>query len=154
MTFGFQARGGTAPSLIGLTYGRCDRSGKPLSSKSDEIDGKDEVLGPPQSVVPDQRHSTKHASKVSSNKRLVRGYRGTRASWGKRRNETIGSVASTRPTSRQALSDLMDLNLALKYNSMEKGGDAGVYHHPGAGITTSSVKPERCATGEIGEGNS
>ena len=35
----------------------------------------------------------------------------------------MGPMVSSRPASRQALSDLMDLNLALKFDKMGKHGE-------------------------------
>lgn len=131
MDFGlFQARGGTAPALTGVAYGRSTRSGRPNPAAKDI--GDDLKVLPKAPVLRNQRQDKPRqgnsgrskAAPRASTKNVARGYRGARAGWGKRhsKNSGVGPTLSSRPASRQALSDLMDLNLALK---MRKSGGVG-----------------------------
>ena len=73
-------------------------------------------------------HRSKGAGRTSSKK--VHGYQqpcggwGKRHSEGRRHNDCMGPMLSTRPASRQSLSDLMDLNLSLKFDKTGKQGEA------------------------------
>lgn len=70
----------------------------------------------------------KCAGRTSSTKK-VHGYQqpcggwGKRHSEGRRHNDGMGPMLSTRPASRQSLSDLMDLNLSLKLDKTGKQGE-------------------------------
>lgn len=61
----------------------------------------------------------------------IYGYQQPRGGWGKRHatgrrysSDGMGPMLSTRPASRQAQSDLMDLNLALKLDKMGTQGES------------------------------
>lgn len=145
MEFGFRARGGTAPALTTMVYGNCSNSGRPNPSY-DQVDGGDDTLGLPKSVVCTKMQGKKGVPRASARKRVTCGYRRTRAGGRNRYVDGIGSTGSVRPISREALSDLMDLNLALKCDNMENSTDTNICSHEGLG---SRGKPrlERCATG-------
>ena len=70
----------------------------------------------------------KGAGRTSSTKK-AHGYQqpcvgwGKRHSEGRRHNDGMGPMLSTRPASRQFLSDLMDLNLSLKFDKTGKQGE-------------------------------
>lgn len=147
MDFGlFQTRGGTAPALTSVAYRRSTRSGRPnptTTAAEDSyrtcehlVDSGDDLKGLPKAPVPRNQRQDKPRQSNSgrakgvprvSTKKVVRGYHGARAGWGKRhgKNSGVGPTLSSRPASHQALSDLMDLNIALKMRKSNGGGGGG-----------------------------
>lgn len=133
MNFGFQARGGTAPTLTSVGYGRSARTGRPAPSP--DLTGLPTAPAPRCRRQDGARQCSNHGRTGkgvtrATMKKAARGYRGTRPNWGKRNSNNsdgMGTMLSTRPASRQALSDLTDLNLALKYDKMKMriGGGGG-----------------------------
>lgn len=138
MDFGFQGRGGTAPALSSVGYGRTTRAGRSVAGdpyRYDEqaLEGVGDALGLPKApAFRGQRQGNKGDKKASAKKIHGCHRHQARPSWGKRHTEGnkrnnidgVGAMLSTLPASRQALSELMDLNLALKYDKMKKHREA------------------------------
>lgn len=135
MDFGFQGRGGTAPALSSVGYGRSIRAGKsvdgdPYRCRDQVMEGIGDKLGLPKAPV-FHSHRQGKGDKRASAKQAHGCHHQARPSWGKRHTEGnqrnidgVGPMLSTLPASHQALSDLMDLNLALKYDKMGNHGEA------------------------------
>lgn len=135
MDFGFQGRGGTAPALSSAGYGRSMHAEKPVTGDpyrccEQVMEGIGNKLGLPKAPVFRSQRQGK-GDKIASDKQAHGCRHQARPSWGKRHTEGnkrnidgAGLMLSTLPASHQALSDLMDLNLALKYDKMGKHGAA------------------------------
>lgn len=152
MDFGFQARAGTAPALTSARHGRSTRTGRPTAGDTyrhcEQLEDGDEALGLPKAPVFRSQRRGKGATRATK----AHGFNQPRAGWGKRHsdarryNDGIGPMPSTRPVSRQALSDMMDLDLTFKDDTMGKHGEPRPQkdrHHPhtGSGSSRSTRKP-------------
>lgn len=79
--------------------------------------------------------------------------RGKRPNEGRGHNDGVGPMLASRPASRQVLSDLMDLNLALKYDKARKHGEARPqrerpHHHNVSTTRKVGRKNDGCTAGE------
>lgn len=168
MIFGFQARGGTAPTLTtSAGYRRSALGGSPVVDdfyryRDRAEDGEGELGLPAAPAFRGQKLGKSRGARGTTKK--GHGHLQSRPGWGKRPNEGrghndgIGPMLASRPASRQVLSDLMDLNLALKYDKARKHGEARPqkersHHHNGStSATTSTRKAGRrndgCTAGE------
>ena len=124
MDFGFKTRGGTAPELTRVGYGRSNGMGRSTREEmiSGECEQREDADGVGLPKTPPTCRSQRRGRGVGRTPK-------PRAGWGKRQAEDKRSSDNTsnmssmlRPASRQALSDLMDLNLALKYDKIWKDG--------------------------------
>lgn len=122
MDFSFKTRGGTAPELTRV-YGRPNRTERSAHGKirrqRNRMEDTDGVSGqsraPPTLCCQRQRQRLDKGAGKTSKPRA--GWQ-TRHAEGNRISDSMGPMPSTRPPSRQALSDLMDLNLTQKYDKI------------------------------------
>lgn len=164
MIFGFQARGGTAPTLTTSTAGY-RRSALGESPVVDDFhryydhakDGEGELGLPAAPAFRGQKLGKGRGARGTTKKGHAhlqsRPDRGKRPNEGGVNNDGMGPMRASRPASRQVLSDLMDLNLALKYDKARKHGEARPqkersHHHNGSTTRKVGRKNDARASGE------
>lgn len=166
MIFGFQARGGTAPTLTtSAGYRRSALGGSPVVDdfhryRDRAEDGEGELGLPAAPAFRGQKLGKSRGARGTTKKGhghlQSRPGRGRRPNEGRGHNDGMGPMLASRPASRQVLSDLMDLNLALKYDKARKHGEARPqkersHHHNGSTSTTTRKAGRRndgCTAGE------
>lgn len=165
MIFGFQARGGTAPTLTTSTtgYRRSALGGSPVVDDFHRYydhteDGEGELGLPAAPAFRGQKLGKDRGARGTTKKGhghlQSRPGRGKRPNEGRGHNDGMGPMLASRPASRQVLSDLMDLNLALKYDKARKHGDARPQkershnHHNGSATRKVGRRNDGRASGE------
>lgn len=166
MIFGFQARGGTAPTLTtSAGYRRSALGGSPVADDFHRYydhaeDGEGELGLPAAPAFRGQKLGKSRGARDTTTKKghghlQSRPSRGKRPNEGRGHNDGMRPMLASRPVSRQVLSDLMDLNLALKYDKARKHGEARSqkersHHHNNRSTTTRKVgrRNDGCAVGE------